>query len=162
MSVTRTRTLPETLTAYRIGDPDGVHPIFSAEGAREAQGRWHDVGDSVIYASEHYSTAMLETLVHWNDLPPANQHFIEITIPAGVSYEVVTADDLPDWHSPDGNAAQEFGHRWYLEGRSAVLLAPSVVARMERNVVINASHPDFPRIRHGLETHVWWDQRLFR
>lgn len=65
----------------------------------------------MIYASEHYSTAMLEMLARWNGPPPGDQ--------------------------------------------------PSVVARMDRNVIINADHPDFPRLRPGPETPVWWDERLF-
>ncbi|SMF28147.1 RES domain-containing protein [Tistlia consotensis] len=156
------RLLPDPLKAYRIGDPAGAHPVFSAEGARRTQGRWHDRGDAVIYAGEHYSTAMLETLVHWNGILPPNQHFVEITLPAGLTYELVTADILPGWHQPGGEAARRFGHRWYAEQRSAVLMVPSVVARVERNVVINAAHPEFQRISCGLETPVWWDQRLFR
>ena len=40
-----------------------------------------------------------------------------------------------------------FGHGWYAARRSAVLLVPSAVARVERNIVINAEHPEFPRIR---------------
>ena len=47
------------------------------------------------------------------------------------------------------------------EKRSAILLVPSVVARMERNVVINSRHADFNRLTAGLETPVWWDRRLF-
>ena len=159
--MTGPRALPEALVGYRIGDPAGAHPIFSAEGARRVQGRWHETGDQVIYASEHYSTAMLETLVHWNGLLPPNQHFIEITLPAGASYEVVTPDILPDWHLPAGEASRRFGHQWYEQQRSVVLFAPSVVARPERNLVLNARHPDFPRIKSGLETPVWWDDRLF-
>jgi RES domain-containing protein len=160
--VTTPRLLPEPITAYRIGDPAGEYPVFSAEGARRVQGRWHEGGDSVIYAAEHYSTALLEKLVQWNGLLPPNQHFIAITLPAGLSYEVVTADVLPDWHLPGGEAARRFGHRWYAEQRSAILLVPSVVARVERNIVINAEHPEFPKIKPGLETPVWWDDRLFR
>jgi RES domain-containing protein len=57
--------------------------------------------------------------------------------------------------------ARAFGRRWYGDGRSAVLFVPSAVARMERNLVINALHPDFGRIRPGLEVPVWWDARLF-
>jgi RES domain-containing protein len=159
--VTTPRLLAKPLTGYRIGDPAGVYPVFSAEGARRTQGRWHEVGARVIYASEHYSTAMLEKLVHWNGLLPPNQHFIEITIAAGLSYEVVTADILPDWHLPSGEAARRFGQAWYAERRSVVLLVPSVVARPERNLVINAEHPEFARIEAGLETPIWWDDRLF-
>ena len=157
----RPRTLRETLRAYRIGDPAGRFPVWSAEGAKRTSGRWHEAGAEVIYASASYSTAMLEALVHWNGALPPNQHFIEITIPKGTSYEVVTADMIPDWVHPGGEAARRFGREWYGERRSAILLVPSVIARMERNVVINRRYPEFEGITVGLETPVWWDRRLF-
>lgn len=159
--MTSHRKLPEAHTAYRIGDPAGEYPVFSAEGARRVQGRWHQVGDRVIYASLYYSTAMLEKLVHWNGALPPNQHFIEITIPAGLSYEVVTSDILPDWHKPGGEAARRFARGWYDEARTVILLVPSVVARIEQNVIINADHAEFSAIKPSLETPVWWDERLF-
>ena len=115
----------------------------------------------MIYAAEHFSTAMLEMLVYWKRALPPNQHYLDIAIPAGLSYEVVTADLLPDWHAGGGNAARLFGHEWYVDKRSAVLLVPSMVARMERNIIINTGHADFPRIKPGLETPLPWDQRLF-
>lgn len=155
------RTLPETMRAYQIGDPAGQFPIWSTEGARRVSGRWHEAGTEVIYASEHYSTAMLETLVHWNGALPPNQHFIQITIPKGTSYEVATADIVPDWFHPSGEASRRFGRRWHEENRSAILIVPSVVARMERNVLINRRHPESERLAVGLETPVWWDERLF-
>lgn len=149
------------MRAYRIGDPAGEFPVWSPEGARRTSGRWHEAGDAVIYAAEHYSTALLENLAHWNGALPPNQHFIEVTIPAETSYEVVTADILPDWFKTSGMTARRFGHQWYEENRSAILLVPSVVARVERNVVINSRHADFTRLTVGLETPVWWDRRLF-
>lgn len=78
------RTLGHAMTVYRIGDPGGSYPIYSPEGARQYGGRWHRRGQGVIYAAEHYSTAMLERLVHYSGVLPKNQHFIEISIPAGV------------------------------------------------------------------------------
>ena len=48
-----------------------------------------------------------------------------------------------------------------LHGRSATLLVPSVVARVERNVVIHPHHADAGSIAVGLETPVHWDSRLF-
>ena len=155
------RTLPETIRAYRIGDPAGQFPVWSTEGAKRVSGRWHEAGAGVIYVSEHYSTAMLEKLVHWNGALPPNQYFIEVTIPRGTSYEVVTADTVPNWFEPSGESARHFGRQWYVENRSAILFVPSVVARMERNIVINRRHPDFGTLTVGLETPVWWDQRLF-
>lgn len=144
---------------YRIGDPEGLYPIYSAEGARRVEGRWHERGQEVIYTSSNYSTAMLEKLAHFNGILPAGQHFIEITVPAGVTYEVVTKDSAPGWIDPA--QARAIGSRWYLEGRSCLLIVPSFVARMETNVIINARHPDAPTTRLGLEQPVVWDQRLF-
>ena len=100
------RTLAVTMRAYRIGDPAGQFSVWSTEGAKHASGRWHEAGAEVIYLSEHYSTAMLEKLVHWNGALPPNQHFIDVTIPRGTSYEVATADIVPDWFRPGGEAAR--------------------------------------------------------
>lgn len=92
---------------------------------------------------------------------PANQHFVEIDIPAGVTYEVVTKDVLPVWCDEDKVAARSFGSAWFRARRSAVLIVPSVVARIDENVLINPHHEDFSRIQPGLEMPVWWDARLF-
>ncbi len=150
------------LSSYRIGDPAGRFPIYSAKGAELFPGRWNTPASPVIYTSEHYSTAMLEKLAHANGLLPANQHFIVVTIPNGVSYEVVTEASLPGWADRNEVVAKDFGHRWFVERRSALLLVPSLPARIERNVIINPEHPDAAGITHSLHEPVWWDERLFR
>ena len=94
------RVLQTARTAYRIGDPDGRFPIWDDGGARLFSGRWHLAGDPVIYASAGYSTAMLEKLAHHSGDIPANQHFIQITIPANTTSEVFAPHQAPDWHSP--------------------------------------------------------------
>ena len=148
------------MRAYRIGDPAGYYPIYSGEGAARTEGRWHEKGQEVIYTSESYSTAMLEKLAHWNGILPPSQRFMEIEIPIGVSYEVVTKDSLPGWI--DQNIARQFGSTWLADRRSAILVVPCVVARMERNVLINPHHSDAKLITPGLEQPVVWDTRLFR
>src|SRR5437763_15007384 len=47
-------------------------------------------------------------------------------------------------------------------GRSAVLLVPSYVALIERNVIINPAHPDAAAIQTSLPEPAWRDERLFR
>lgn len=154
--------LDRVLTCYRIGDPEGEHPIYASAGSKLFPGRWNDSGHPVIYASLHYSTAMLEKLVHGNGRLPPNQHFIEIVIPPGISYEIVGKDTIPGWASEDCTAAKVHGIAWHAAMRSAILIVPSVVARMELNIVINDGHPDATAITHGLHQPVWWDRRLFR
>jgi len=89
------------LTAFRIGDPEGAFPIFDANGSKLFPGRWNTAEAPIIYASEHYSTAMLEKLAGSNGELPPNQHYIDITIPNGLSYEMLDPARLPDWDHPD-------------------------------------------------------------
>lgn len=152
--------LDRGLTAFRIGDPDGAWPVFDATGSRISPGRWNTPDTPVIYAAEHYSTAMLEVLVNGSGVLPPNQHFVEITIDAGVGYEVFSVNHHPDWVGSAG-LTRAWGERWVKEARTVLLFVPSVVARLERNILINPAHPDFRHIRAGLHQPVWWDERLF-
>lgn len=153
--------LDRVVVCYRIGDPHGEYPIYDSEGSRIDPGRWNTSDTPLIYASEHYSTAMLEKLVHSSGQLPPNQHFMRITIPNGTSFEVVTHDRLPTWSAPEPHEAQRFGSAWARERRSAILLVPSYVARVERNVLINLAHPESASITHELPEPVWWYERLF-
>jgi RES domain-containing protein len=155
------QTLDRVLTAYRIGDPAGAHPIFDATGSKLWPGRWNTGASPMIYTSEHYSTAMLEKLAHGNGRIPPNQHWIAITIPPGVSYEVFSTSHHPGWDAEDCLVPKSFGHAWQQSGRSLLLIVPSVVARMERNVLINDGHPEARQITHSLHEPIWWDERLF-
>jgi RES domain-containing protein len=158
----RPQRLDRTLTCFRIGDPDGEYPVYDGRGAVLYPGRWNAGEAQVIYASEHYSTAMLEKLAHGAGSLPPNQHFILITVPAGASFGIITKDHLPDWDKPEPTVSREFGETWLRQRRSAILLVPSFVARLERNVLINPAHPDTARIETSLPEPVWWDERLFR
>lgn len=157
-----TRRTHRVLTCYRIGDPDGAFPIYDAEGARLYPGRWNTHASPITYASEHYSTAMLEKLVHANLVLPANQHFIEISIPNGASYEIFQTKEHAGWDSRNEIVCKTFGQDWFDERRSALLFVPSIPARIERNILINPHHPDAKNITHSLPKPVWWDERLYR
>lgn len=153
--------LDRVLTAYRIGDPEGAYPIFDAGGSKLYPGRWNTPASPMIYAAEHYSTCLLEKLVHGSGSLPPNQHYVEITIPNGTSYEIVDTAAVPGWDSAAGSASRAHGDGWCREQRSAILIAPSIVARLENNILINPAHPDFAGIAHSLHRPVWWDARLF-
>ncbi|MBP2449013.1 RES domain-containing protein [Rhizobium leguminosarum] len=91
--------LDRTLTSVRIGDPAGTYPIFDATGSTIAPGRWNTSGSPIIYTSEHYSTALLEKLVHGSGRLPPNRHYVTVTIPRGLTYEVFSEPSLPGWDS---------------------------------------------------------------
>lgn len=153
--------LDRVLTAYRIGDPKGAHPIYSSEGARRYPGRWNTPACPIIYLSEHYSTAMLEKLVHSSGVMPRNQHYIRITIPPGLSYEMFDPARHPGWDGAREDICKRYGDVWYEEQRSALLLVPSIPARIERNILVNPRHSEAAAITHELPAPVWWDERLY-
>lgn len=115
----------------------------------------------MIYASEHYSTAMLEKLVHGSGYLPPNQHYIEITLPNGLSYEVLNSGHLPGWDDAVPSGSKAYGETWQQSLRSVILIVPSVVARVDKNILVNPDHPEFVQIAAGLHIPVWWDNRLF-
>ena len=158
------RTLGETniQKAWRIGDPAGRWPIWSAAGSAKYPGRWNTRAAPLIYTCQHYSTAMLEKLVHGSGHLPPNQHFIEIALPATATYEVFAPHQCPGWDLPSPGPSQAYGERWVQEARTLVLLVPSVLAPAEYNILVNPAHPDFHTIpRPSPEQPVFWDARLF-
>ena len=146
MSTTASRSDAD-LRAYRIGSRR--YRLFDGAGAAASvAARWNSRGRRVIYAAEHYATAVLETLAHLNSVKlPASLVYIEIAVPPGVAIERVDVSTVKRWDAEDKAASQAFGDRWYDEQRTAVLLVPSLVAPgLEWNVAINQQHPDFPRL----------------
>ena len=79
---------------------------------------------------------------------------MEAAIPRGASYEVATPDIVPGWDRPDRRASRRFAAAWYADKRSLVLFVPSLVARMERNAVIDSLHLEFRVMQVTLETPV--------
>ena len=136
------------MEAYRIGS--GRYPIFDGAGAAASDvARWNSRGREVIYAAEHYSTALLEKAAQFNSVRlPRSLRFIHITIPDTVTVEEVRVQDVMGWDADHRRASQRFGDEWFDERRSLILLVPSLAAPgLERNVLINQRHPQFKRLK---------------
>ena len=146
--------------AFRIADRRRT--IFDGTGAFLNGGRWNSRGRRVIYSSETYAGALLETLAHANiGKVPKTQAWIEIRFPEALKIEEATAD-IPGWDADDVLASRAYGDRWLEDRRTAVLVVPSMVpAGIERNVVINQDHPDFALLESSAPQEVAWDVRLF-
>src|SRR5450432_4415390 len=143
------------LRAFRIADLR--HTIFDGSGAMLHGARWNSPGRRVIYAAETYSGALLEILVHASGFVPKSLGYVEIELPAGLAIEELEPGKLPQWDSPSFETARAFGDRWYDERRTPVLIVPSVVTHIEKNILINQEHPDFARVRASTPLAVRWD-----
>jgi RES domain-containing protein len=135
------------LDAYRIGS--SAYPLLDGAGAaRSDSARWNSKGRHVIYAAEHYATAVLEKAAQLNSLRiPRSLVYVRIHVPRDISVEEVQPAELAGWDSDRKTVSRSFGDRWYDEQRSLVLLVPSLIAPgIERNVLINESHSEFRRV----------------
>ena len=139
------------------------HALYDVEGAVRAGGRWTSPGVGVIYAAEHYATAILEILVHRGRVAlPGPHHAMRITVPDDVPAEVFNPLAHPGWELEGSSVARAFGDAWVAENRTAVLLVPSVPGQPEEwNYVLNPAHRDASRIRPQRPFDVVWDGRLF-
>ena len=147
------------LIAYRIADRR--HALIDGRGAQMFGGRWTSPGNHVVYASLSVAGAMLEVLAYAN-IGRLPRHHVSMTMemPKGMAVEEVKVQDAPGWERADLRAARRCGDDWLERGHSAVLIVPYVVARTDRNVIINLDHTDARRIRPGRPQPVVWDRRL--
>jgi len=131
-----------------------AHDVFDTTGAFLQPGRWHSAGTRVIYAAEHASLAVLETLIHagGRKIPPRS--LTRITIPDDLTIESATWMEMP--------TSQPFGDAWVRDKRSAVLRVPSIaVNQKESNFVFNPAHADFARIGHDPAEEFVFNPRFF-
>ena len=129
------------------------YEVFDTAGGFLQPGRWHSRGTRVVYAAEHASLAVLETLIHAGGRKMPPRAITQIRFPDDLSIESASWIEMP--------ASQRFGDAWVNEARTAVLRVPSVaVNRMESNFVLNPHHPDFPRIQHEAAEEFVFDTRF--
>ena len=146
---------------FRIGDER--HLIWDGTGAALIGGRWNSPGKPVIYGSLSYSCALLEILAHANiGRIPTTQRFVVADVPDSVSVASYDEQSLPaGWDSENSASARAFGDQWLKEGRAAVLIVPSVIARLDRNALVNPLHPDANQLMVTAPEKIIWDKRLF-
>jgi RES domain-containing protein len=148
------------MLVWRIAD--ARHPVFDGGGALRVDGRWHTRGRQVIYCSASFSGAMLEIIVRlpFPHGPPRHR-----SVSCNVTDDLIEVLDpamVPGWERDDRLASQAAGNSWYDSGRSLALSVPSVIARHDRNVLINQIHPKFPELLPSEPEPVIWDPRLAR
>ena len=66
---------------------------------------------------------MLEKLVHSDRVLPPNQHYIRITIPNRVSYEICQTATHPGWDAKSESICKVFVEGWYEKRGSALTRA---------------------------------------
>lgn len=121
---------------------------FGGEGARIYGGRWNSPGRAVVYASATLSLAALETLVHADPRAFARDYVaFRVRLPDDAVLELPQEEVPAGWRMrPVSPAARAVGDAWLLDSASLGLWVPSVVVPLERNLLLDPSHPRWPEV----------------
>jgi RES domain-containing protein len=63
---------------------------------------------------------------------------------------------------PPGESSMRFGSTWLREGKSAILDVPSAIVQVERNLLLNPHHPDFPKLVISRPKPFAFDPRMWK
>lgn len=144
-----------TLRAWRITKARHAASAFSGEGARLNGGHWNSSGVSVVYLAANLSAAMLEVLVHVQDVSLLSSYVaMEATFDDSLVTEVNPDELAEGWSNwPPSAQTQRVGDEWAASGSSVLLRIPSAIVSVKQaypqecNYLLNPAHRDFDRIR---------------
>ena len=145
------------MKAFRVAKAryaDSVDILLSGEGAREWGGRFNSPGVRAVYCSTTLSLAALEILVHAPRVEVLPEYrFLEVYVPDEVIEHLEVVDI--------GEATESIGDTRLGVGGILGFSVPSFVIPLERNLVLNPEHPDFPGlVTHGTIRSLQLDRRL--
>jgi RES domain-containing protein len=147
------------MKAWRISHR--AYSTMDGVGAATYPGRWNGPGQHAVYCGTSFAITLLERLCYSAiGRVPTTDVYVEIDIPDRLVERFDPANH-PGWERTRSAVAKTFGVRWLAGGRSAALLVPSSVTRIDWNVVLNPAHPDFATVSWTAARPVLWDRRLF-
>ena len=127
-----------------------------------ADGRWHTLGERVVYFGGSAAIVVLERLAHTDaDLLPGDLRLarFEFAQPV-VDAKVDEFGGLSANWTQDEDHTRLIGSRWRLVGSSCLLAVPSAIVPEEINFVLNPEHPDAKRLRLVRDRRFTFDSRL--
>ena len=146
------------MRVFRLVKEKYKDQVLTGMGASFLDGaRWNEAGQRAVYTAENRALAVVETLAHVPRLTGMPPHLMcEIAVDDS-AIEVPT--DAPP--ATEAAAAVAYGSKWFLEQRSVALAVASVIVPEEKNVILNAGHPDFAaRVKLVAATGYPIDERL--
>ena len=139
-------------------------PGLDGAGGLFADGRWHALGDRVVYFGASAAIVVLERLAHTDpDLLPDDLQLARFEFSGPVPDATVEEfAPLPaDWQH-DENVTRSIARAWRQRGSSCLLAVPSVILPEESNFVLDPEHPDAQKLRLVHARRFTFDPRLIK
>ncbi|KII27608.1 RES domain-containing protein [Pseudomonas fluorescens] len=152
------------MKAWRIAKAKRANDL-SGMGAAIEGGRWSDQDVAAVYMGLTPAICCLETFVHAGGEPTFPMKITCFELPADPTlYLEPDPKTLPEgWASlPADRPSMDFGTYWLKANTHLGLIVPSAVMVLERNVVINPSHPAVKEIKVVDVFDFMYDPRMFK
>lgn len=124
-----------------------IYSQLDGAGGLLYPGRWHKLGNRVIYAAQYRSLAALESLVHLSGTHLITNDFVITTlkIPDHIEFQTLKKQNLSaNWNSLlNYSETQKIGADFLKSSKHLLLKVPSAILEDEYNFIINPLHPDF-------------------
>lgn len=136
---------------------------MSGIGAAKSGGRWNRKDVAVLYLGLTPAICCLERFVHANGAPSEPLAMTRFRLPgdAALYWEPSLAELPAGWNAlPADKRSWDFGNQWLEAGKHLGLIVPSVVVPMERNIVINPTHPQARDIQIETVADFAFDDRM--
>jgi RES domain-containing protein len=135
--------------------------VVDARGAELNSGRWHHVGQPVLYCASSLSLSVLEQRVNNTrfDEIRVDFHYADIDL-ASLEIEKAPESCYQGRWTDHPEKTRDFGTMWVKSLRTPVLEIRSAVLPVESNYLINTSHPDFVKARFSTPRAIPLDDRL--
>ncbi|UJF20333.1 RES family NAD+ phosphorylase (plasmid) [Vibrio sp. SS-MA-C1-2] len=131
-------------------------------GGMFVDGRWHHVGQPIVYLSSSPSLALLEVMANNefdHDEIPDTYKLLKVKVGEQPSIEKAA---LPTNWLSNKNKTQDLGSRWLKEERSLLLEVPSVILPYSTNYLMNPFHPQRDLLSIVEIINFPFDKRLIR
>lgn len=152
------------MDVWRICRSKHEDSAFTGHGSEKTGGRWNHKGHPLIYTSENLSLAALELFVHVSPgTLPADLISICAKLPNSISVEEIKEADLPNnWREyPAPSELQEIGTDWLQGKTSLVLIVPSAINSLEKNILLHPAHPEIKKLKVAKGQPFQFDPRMF-
>lgn len=149
------------MVLYRICSREFL-PQDPTGAARTFDGRWHKIGQRILYFSSSLSLCVLEMKANAVSFERIrdNQHYCALNVDSEKHGESVPDSFYSRGWAREKQVSQEFGGGWYNRRTSLLLAVRSVVLPVEWNYLINTAHPDFATIVFPAPLSIPLDSRL--
>ncbi len=118
----------------------------------------------MVYTSENLSLAALELFVHVSPgIIPDDLISMRGKLPDSVSTIEIAESDLPSsWRNyPAPDELPTIGTDWLLGAKSLVLIVPSAINALEKNLLLNPAHSEIKRLKIDASQPFQFDPRMF-